>query len=372
MADLPNRSVLFQVGRRYLLASPNTRINPRMVDVPGSDVNLITGLASIMGEAVVAEQAGCMSGLFVETASGPALDRVVYDRYKLTRFPAAPATVTLTLTRPTAAFGAFSWSAGSRVQTVGGTQFATDTDVVFSGAQLTTTVNATAMIAGVDGNVPAATLTQFTDAPADTTLTCSNVDTGVVGTSTFIPGGAAGGVEAEEDPDFRARAFGFFPTLRRGVLGAIEYAALQITGVAVAKAIEILPPESSGYVQLIIADSAGGYSASMLRKVRDKLLEYRALGIYVLVTGGIVVNVPVTWKLAYTTGVDQSRVQQDVRAVTVAVAQFLSPGQTLLSGGRAVPGAIINDTSLVTPLGDTLPVDNAHLIRIDPNTITFT
>lgn len=381
MADLPSRTDLFQVGRRSLITTPGLRVNPKSVDVEGSDINVLLGAMSLMGEEIVSSVAVCMRGLFVETAEGDRLDRVAFDRYQLTRLPAAPATVTLTLTRPNASFGSFTYGAGSRVQTPSGTVFATDLDTVFGAADLTKTVTATALVAGPDGNVPAESITQFVDQPADASLTSTNEDIGTPGFADFIPGGAAGGVDAETDPEFRARILDFFPTVRRGTIGAIEFGARLVPGVAVARAIEIEnliggQPIPACLVQLIVADRNGGFSQAMLQAVRDILIQFRAAGIPVQVTGGVVANQLVQWRIAFVSGFNQQKVQDEVRAVTSAVAQFLRPGEilyksALIAAARTVPGAVIDANSLVAPLGDTVPADLTQLLRIPSENVSF-
>lgn len=368
MSDLPSRSQLFETGRRFLVTAAAPQLNPAVADVPGSDLNLLLGAASLMGEELVAAIAACMKGLFVETATGDKLARVAFDRYGLTSQSANPASVDLTLSRPLPG-GATpgTVSSGTRVQTASGTQFATNVDAVFGDFTTSVTVAATALTAGPDGNVASATLTTFADAVFDATLSVTN------------PAAAAGGTTAETDDDFKSRIRGFFPTLRRGTLGAIEFGARQVAGVAVATATEITNPDSgmpAGAVQLTVGDRDGGASSVMLQAVRDILVYYRAAGIPVLVQGGTVTNQDVIWDLDFESGTDQQARIAEVRAVTVAVAQFLAPGETLLrasliAGARAVPGVIVNAGSLVLPAGDVVPVDNTVLLRIASEDITF-
>lgn len=367
MADLPDRDTLFRVGRRYLVTTPGTLVNPAVADIPGSDLNLLLGSSSLMGEEIVAAVASCMAGLWVETATGDKLARVAFDRYGLTIQSANPASVDVVLSRPlpgSATPG--TYSAGSRVQTVAGVQFATDIDAVFGDFDISVTVPATAIVAGPAGNVGIATVTVFGDSPFDTNLVVTN------------PATAAGGAEAETDDDFKARIRGFFPTLRRGTLGAIEFGARQVPGVAVAKAIEITNPDGmpAGAVQLIVGDRDGGSSSIMLQAVKDILIQYRAAGIPVIVTGGTVVNLPVIWNIDFVSGIDTRAASQQVRDVTVAVAQFLAAGETLLrssliAGARAVQGVIVRDTSLVSPVGDIVPVTNDILLRVRPEDVSF-
>lgn len=370
MADLPARSDLFGVGRRSIITTPGLRINPRVVDTPGSDVNIIIGAESLMGEEVVAALAGCFQGLFVETAQGDHLDRVAFDRYGLTRFPATPSVGQVRLFRVSAAAGAFTYPAGSRVQTAAGEQYAIDVDAVFGASDLQKTVNATALVAGPGGNVAPNQIVQFADQPFDGTLQVQN------------SAGFAGGIDAETDSQFRGRIRGFFPTLRRGTLGAIEFGALQVPGIAVARAVEIVNTTTGGdpipacAVELIVADRDGGSSIPLLQAVRDKLIEFRAAGIPVTVTGGAVVPVAVRWDIDFDSGVDTVQVSQQVRAVTVAVSQFLRPGETLyrsslIAGARQIPGAIVRDTSLVAPVGDIVPTTNTQILRVLSTGVTF-
>lgn len=380
--DILTRADAFAIGRRAVVTSPGLRINPKVVDVEGSDLNILLNAMALMVEEQNSNYINCLRGLFVETAEGAALDRVASDRYQLTRLPAAPATVTLTLSRPTSGFGSVTVQTGTRVQTADGTQFATDTDVVFGALELSKTVTASALVAGPEGNVPASTITQFVDPPADTTITVSNPSSGTPGLSDYVPGGAAGGVDTESDTEYRSRVLAFFPTIRRGTLGAIEFGARQVPGVAVAKAIEIVNTLVGGEtipaaaIQVIVADKAGSFSSPMLQSVRDTLLQYRAAGIPVTVTGGVVVNQFVTWDLAYQAGVNQQRAQDEVRAVTSAAAQFLKPGDTLytatlIAAAKTVPGVIVSANSLVLPVGDTVPTSTTQLLRIPSENVSF-
>jgi uncharacterized phage protein gp47/JayE len=366
MGSLPLRNEFFRIGRRSIVLTPGQRINPQVVDLPGSDANLIVGAMAVIAEAIMVAQAACARDTFIETAVGAGLDRVVFDRYGLARFPATPATVTLVLTRPTAAFGAFTYPAGGRVQTSGGEQFATNTDAVFGALTLSVAVFATALVAGPGGNTTANTLTAFVDTPLDTTLVPNN------------PAGAAGGTVAETDTQFRGRVRNFFPTIRRGTIGAIEFGALQVPGVAVSSAIEIENPTGlpACMVQLVVGDRDGNASLQMLTDVKNTLVQYRAAGIPVQVTGGVPVFQPVVWHIAFTAGVDQALVIEQVRAVSAAVSQFLAPGEALyrsrlITAAQTVPGAVISDGSLVTPAGDVYPADNEHVIRIRSIDVSF-
>lgn len=366
--DLPNRDDLFSVGRSFVRAAPNTRVNPDLVDVLGSDLNLIVGTSSLMGEAIVAAMARCQRGVFFDTARGDQLDRLAADRMGIARKPETPAQVDYQLARPTFGAGGGTIPAGYRIQTPDGTGFALDVDVVFGPTDLVVLVAAaTALVSGPDANVTSGANWAFLDQPFDSTIVATN------------PEPAAGGAPVESDPQFKGRIRGFFATIRRGVIGAIEFGATTVPGVAVAKAYEVENPGEGlpgGAVELIVGDANGNATSGMLQAVRDVMLTYRAAGIPVFVSSGLVVYEGVTWSLAYVAGVDTVQAQSNVRSVTVALSQFLAPGApllrgTLISGATSVPGVIVRQGALVAPAGDVFPEDNTQMIRVRPQDVSF-
>lgn len=366
--DLPSRTDLFAVGRRYVKTQTGLRINPAVIDVPGSDANLQIGSSSMMGEALVAAWAKCSRGLFVSTAVGDQLDRIVFDRFGITRKPANAATADVLLARPTFAAAGGTVPAGTRITTAAGSIFALQTDVVFGATDLSRTGSAVANVVGPTQNVPVDTLKTFIDQPFDTTIAVTNPEDP-----------AAGGTDVESDAQLRGRARTFFLTLRRAILAAIQYAATLVPGVSVATAFEIVNPGSAlpaGAVEVIIADDNGNASGAMIQAVVDILLGFRAAGIPVFVFSGNVIFESVIFRLAFDTGIDTVAASEEVRAVAVAFSQFMRPGQSLLESdlsacARAVPGVIYRSDSLVAPVGDVVPTSNTTLIRIRPQDVSF-
>lgn len=372
----PTANELFQVGRRAVVTTPGTKINPAVVDVPGSNINLAVGTSAVLGQEIVKRGADAMRGAFIDSARGAQLDRVVFDRTGLLRFSSTPATWDLLISRPGAG-PAGTYPAGSRITAPDGTQYGTNADVVFGGGDLSMPVAVTALVAGEAGNLPGTTPLSFVDQPFDATLTVA------AALDQFgMPENAAGGTETETDIQLIGRVRGFFPTLRRGILSAIQFGALQVDGVAVATATEVANPSTgfpAAFVQLVIGDRNGASSSTMIQDVIDSLLEYRALGIPVQVIGGQVTNVAVTWKLSFLTGFDQSLATSRVRAVTVALSQFLPPGpeggtlyrSSLIAGARSVPGVIVPEDGLVAPAGDLVPATPTTMIRVLSTSVTF-
>lgn len=372
----PTANELFQVGRRAVVTTPGTKINPSVVDVPGSNINLAVGTAAVLGQEIVKRGADAMRGAFIDSARGAQLDRVVFDRTGVLRFSATAATWDLVMTRP-APGAAGTYPSGSRITAPDGTQYGTNADAVFGAGDVSMPVSVTALVVGELGNLPGSTQLAFVDQPFDTTFTIAPALDGF-----GVPKNAAGGTETETDIQLIGRVRGFFPTLRRGVLGAIQFGALQVNGVAVATATEINNPFSgypAAFVQLVIGDRNGAASSTMIQDVIDTLLEFRALGIPVQVLGGQVTNEAVTWKLAFLTGFDEALATARVRAVTVALAQFLPPGpeggtlyrSSLIAAARSVPGVIVADDALVYPAGDVVPANPTTMIRVLGTSVTF-
>lgn len=384
MADLPNRQQLFSAGRLYIkqqgLINPNLRITPAIADVQGSDVNIVLGESSLMGEQLSAGWAKCMKQLFIQTATGAGLDKVVYDHTQQIRKPANAATVDLQLVRPNFTAGGGTVLANSKITTPSGSIFYLQTDVPFGATDLVKPGAGYAAVVGPTQNVPASTLTQWLDQPFDPSITVTN------------PAPAAGGTAAESDAQFRARALAFFLSVRRGILAAIQACAINgdptnpgnvlanpINGVSIASAYEIVNPGNSlpaGAVQLIIGDDNGNASSAMIQSVVNALLGFRAAGIPVFVSGGQVVFEPVIYSPDFQTGIDTVKASSQIAAVAVAMSQFNQPGQkllrsTLIGAAKTVPGVIMPDSGLVAPVSDVVPATNQTIIRVRTQDVSF-
>jgi uncharacterized phage protein gp47/JayE len=350
--------------------TPGTRLNPSVCDIPGSDLNIAIGVPSVIGEEVLMRGAAAQRGCFAELARGAQLDRVIYDRSGLLRFGATPSNVDLTLSRPTPGSPTpGTYASGSVAQTSNGLQFGLNTDAVFGNYATSVTVGATCLLSGADTNAPALDITGFSTQPFDATLTVTNLAS------------AAGGTDAEDDISFLGRYRGYFPNIRRATLGAIEYGAKTVPGVAVATANEILNPSGmpAAAVELVVGDLNGNASAQMIQDVGTALLVWRAAGIPVFIQGGSVTYVAIRWRIPVLTGFDQQLAYDRVRAVTVAVSQFLPPGpdngvlyrSALISAAKAVPGIVLNDTSLAFPLADVVPSSTTEILRVQSTGVIF-
>jgi uncharacterized phage protein gp47/JayE len=358
MADLPTRIDLFnlaadEVLNRSAVRAPGQRLNPDEVFTEGSDINIVLASASAMAEEVLRQLALKISALFLDTAEGEDLDRLVGDRYSPTvvRKQATPSVATVTFTRASGAFPAITLPAETKLRTAGGVEFRTRFAVSLgSGSAGPVSVEVQASEAGTVGNVAAFTIVQFVEQPADPNMLVSNAEP------------AAGGDDIETDARLRERARQFYQTAQRGTLAAIEFGALTVAGVRQATAVEERDSngDETGRVQLYIADAQGQGNTALVNAVLGALLEYRAAGVVVDVVASTPVFVPIRFRLRFASGVDSTEAFASIQLATLAAVNALSPQQTLevsllFQQARTVPGVIVLDDAIVAPVGDVVP-----------------
>lgn len=365
MPDLPTRAQLFEVAADDLLTRAEIRpvgrrITAEQVYTPGSDVNILLGATSAMGEEVVRQLGGGISDLTLDGATGLALDRYIADRYSpyIVRLTASPAYVPLTLTRTSVAAGAVTQLTGSVVRTEGGVRFELREDAAFGAASLgPVEVEARAVEAGTSGNVAVGTVTSFVTAKVDSTLLVTNLEPG------------AGGDDSESDERLRARARAWWVNARRGTLGAIENGALTVEGVRQAYAEELLAQPANvpnGFVSVYIADANGQSNSLLNAAVELALLEYACGGIVPTVYGATPVYQQVELDLSYKATIDTTAAWSNVRAAVIAAVNSLRPGETLeissiIEAAKGVTGVIVYDDAVVTPTGDVVPTSGQVL-----------
>lgn len=379
MADLPTRTELFERWRAAALAVPGTRISPREIDRDGSDANLLAAASAILGEEVVARMARALAGCFEDTATGLSLDRVIYDRKGLSRLPAAPAVGQISLTRPNAGAGAGTIDGGLPGSVPSPTRIATNRGIVylltepadFGALDLgPVIVDVQAELAGIEQEVAENQAWNWVDVPFDPSIVIAN------------PSEMAGASDEETDAQYRARAKSFFPTLRRGTIGAIEFGLLSTPGIASATVIEIIT-ESTGLpaaiVQAFILDSLGQANETLAARGLLSLLEYRVAGIPVVVVAGVPQFVEIEFSdTAFDTSIvlDTSTAADGVRARIVAALNNQRPGQTLLrstilAAARGEPGFIAEDTDLIEPAAALIPSSTSVAFRTKRELITI-
>jgi len=370
--DLPSRLDLYSLGRQYVLQRA-AKIDPGMVDVLGSDANLIIGSSSVLADVVIKQLGYSTARLTLDGSFDEDLDRYAWDRYQLTRNGAAPATGVQRFYRATYNAGAGTIPTGTVLTTLNGVQYVTTQPAVFGATQLNGVLaNVAAAQAGQATQVGANNITRFQNPSVlfDATIQTNNDATTGMGS------------DREQDDDFKRRIRSFWLTARRGTLGAIEFGALTVPGVASAMAIEVVTPGLNGLqparvVNLYIADGSGVASLPAAQAVGVVLLDYRAAGIAVLVSLSIPYIQNIVLNLAFDTGVDTITLSSQIIAAvvefvnglpvngTLYVAQLFSVLQRFTS-----LGLVPNQGSIVSPAFDVIPVIG-QTIRTTSSSVTL-
>lgn len=367
MADVPSFNDLREAARSEALIKP-TKFDPQIIDTDGSDVDVVLSANAAMGEEVAVFAQDSFNETHLSTSNGDALDRWVFDRYRLVRQTAQAARVTLTLSR-TASTPGVTVPENTAFSTTDGKIFRTVNDVVFPDLSVGPfLVVAVAEETGASGNVQIGSIVAVADVLEDGSIAVTNAEP------------AAGGADEETDEDLRARAQDFFLTARRGTKEAIEFGATSTPGVQQATANEQLDPNSglgSFRVSLTISDNDGQANAALAAAVAENLDEFRALGIPVLIASGTpqLVNVAASG-LQFEAGVNTSSVLSSARQRVLAAINALAPDETLrtaliIEALQGTDGLIVPSGALTEPSGDLVPspgfVVRTTLDRIDLN-----
>lgn len=366
MGDFPTFDDYFRIGRDEALER-NSKLTREVIEREGTDANIFMAAAAAMTDEVTGQLARAKASLFLDSARGQALDRLIFDRFNLPRKNAAPAVGSVSFSTTTATTGAISIPIDTKLGTSDGKQFVTTASAVFpSGSTGPVVVAVQSTQAGADQQAAIGTITSILDA-------ITGAPSDLVVTNTVATTGAA---DEEEDDPYRARARLVFETARRGTLAAIRAAALGVEGVATANAIEITdalgrPVEA---VQLIITDefteglvninpTPPAYetqSQVLAQNVFNALDDVRPAGIFVNVFVAQVVIQSIQLGLTFQAGVDVDATALRARAQIVGRVNGLAPGASLtiddlIDALRRVPGLIVSGDEILSPAGDVVP-----------------
>lgn len=378
--DFPKFADLQAIGANQILTF-NSNITVAAVNRAGSDINIDVAAAAAIGDECIGQLTSVAAGNFIDSSAGTQLDRVLYDRYKLLRNPAAPAVGSVVFqvvngsNVPIANPTAFAIPTNTVLQTKTGGQFITTAAGVYpQSAAGPITVAVQSVLAGSDQQAAVGTITsiisQIPGGPAaPNSLTVTN---------TLATAGAA---DDEQDPAFRARGRSFFTTAQKGTLSAIVQGALAVPGVSTAQTFELTDANGlpAKYVQLFITDA---YTDSLAQlavvpptyqtqsqvlalNVFNALSNVRGGGIYVFVQVAQVVLQPVNLNLSFTAtantlpgGIDG--VAQRARAAVVNYTNNLTSGSTWSRAAAQaqvalIPGLQITGNEIASPTGDVIP-----------------
>lgn len=363
MGDFSTFSDLFRVARDQALLR-NAKVSRDAIEREGADANILIAATAAVGDQVVGQLASVEAGLYLNSARGAALDRLVFDRYGLVRKPAAASLGSVQFRTTAPAPTTFTIPTGIRVATADGTEFVTTESVIFLvGTTGPVTSSVRSVLAGATQNVKSGAITSIS-----TRITSQPNDLRVV--NAFATAGAD---DAEDDDSLKDRARRFFSTVRRGTLGAIEEAALGVPGVRKATAFEVIDAlgRPARLVQLVVADSFTEQFATynavppryetqsqvLATTVFNALADVRPAGIFVQVTVGSVILQAFQLALTFVAGADVAQAALLARTAVVGYVNALAPGapyirevaEQILS---TVPGLAASGNGIISPLGD--------------------
>lgn len=311
MAELPTFQELYDAAKAEMQSR-----KPELTDfVEGSVLDAVAGAGAALADEVARVNADLFAGLFFDTASGPALGLLAFDRLGLTRKAATRAAGTVRWTRGSGV-GAYTIPAATRFRATVGDEtvvVASTSPVVLLASETSVDVPALAAITGRASNLAAGTVTEILDVVgADSGATCTN------------PQPFAGGAPAESDEAFRDRIRRYYGTLRRGTVAALKTGALSVPGVSYV-AVDESDVEDSGVVYVYVGDPDARANDTLADQVLDELEAWRAAGVQVVVLGSTREEVALTLTVYVERGTDQDAAGEAIRAGVVGYGDTLAP-----------------------------------------------
>lgn len=357
--DFPNFDTLFQIARNEALLR-NRSLSRDAIEREGSDANIMVAAACAAADQVVGQLVVNSAGLFMDSASGDALDRLLFDRYGLTRKVAAAAVGSVRFYVATPLVSPLSIPAGTQVATVDGITFETVEAALFPVGATELYVGIRSLLAGANQQARTNTITNLrtpiTGAPSD--LKIDN------------PIATTGAADRESDSSFRGRGQAYFTSLQKGTLTAITQGALSVPGVASASTIEVLDSQGQANKRVLcvitdqFTDALANYgsvppayetqSQQLAQTVFNALEAYRPAGVFVNVQVAQVVLVPVSLALSFKAGANIPVVAVNARAAVVNYINSLAPGDELylsplLNSLQGVDGLNITGYEIASP-----------------------
>lgn len=362
--DFPSFSTLFGVGRAEALIR-NPQLAKDAIDRDGSDANILVAAGAAVGDEVIGALVTVAAGLYLDSAAGEALDRLMADRYGLLRKTAAAGIGGARFTVGGANPAPFTIPIGTQLATPDGIKYETIDAVLFAKDATFAFAVIRSLQASASQQIKPNTLTnilsQIPNAP--NTIAVTN------------PLATAGAADRESDTDFRARGRAFFSTARKGTISAITQGALSVPGVLTANVFEGVDVygRPAPFVECVVSDqytdalatlstippAYAVQSQQLAQQVVSALYDYRPAGIFVSVRVAQVALQQITLALSFRAGAATVTVGNAARAVVVNYVNNLVPGapldpDDLLTVLGTVEGLIITGNEILTPTGEVL------------------
>ncbi len=237
---------------------------------------------------------------FIQTATGISLDLLGED-IGLVRKQAISAVVELEIFKNTT--NAVTVPEGSLFQTTENVIFTTLIEITIPAGAIDITtdlVNAEAIVAGIEGNVPANTI-QF----------LTNVISGIASSDNALP--AEGGIDVETDTAYRKRLRAFVRAT--WTAAAIRSAALNVEGVAGVKIIEL----ATSYQCLIVPQTI--FTSELQTEVENVIEPVTPVTVEFIVLEAETVLIDVTANVVLSGGLDETTAESQA---TTEIAEYLT------------------------------------------------
>lgn len=365
MAELPTFQEVYDAARAEV-----QRRRPALTDFTEGSVNdALAGSGSVLVNEVAKVVIDSVNELFFATATDEALDRLAADRLNLERDDASAAIGEVQWTRDAA--GAYTVPEGtvfSATENGVTTEYESTSAVSFLASDTTLDIPVQATATGTQGNVDAGAVNTIVSSFAsDPNATVTNALR------------MSGGSDVESNEAFRARIRNFFPSIARGTVGALEFAAVSINGVTIAVVVEDFDDD---IVYVYIGDPDATANDALADLVRVELDNWRAAGVRVVVASAAAEELTITINLTVPTGSDQTTLTSEVRAAISDFASVLGAGEPLyisatecaaLDANDLIESADITLINAAAPTGTSVsPTLNTNAIRIPEGNITVT
>jgi len=340
----------------------------------GSNVNRFASAIAVAAEIAEFDFAQELDGLFLDTARGDRLRRLVASDRGVEAWGETAARVELTLSR--VATAAVTLDQGFAFATAEGVRFATEADVTWALDNVSPkTVMAVCLTMGIAGNVAAGLVSIADGTLPDVTITATNA------------AGAVGGAPSESDEALIDRVRDITARQVRGTIEAVRLGALEVPQVRTAAVTESLDddgnPNGGGFV--VIGDSSGQANAALLGLVDLEIENWRPIGVYIQTSGAVIVFEAISVSASWSPGAATSANVAQLRRAILARVNNLRPRsnptgtptpldcqlrQAILHEAAAtVPGCI--GVTPVLPAGTVVP-DFGGVIRTTTALITIT
>ena len=380
--DFPTEHELAEIGIRELVTAPKSQISVDVARTDATDANILVHVSAAMADDVVGDAARVEAGAFLDSCKGQALDKYLWDRYRLKRPGAVPAFNSIFFSTTAAAVAAFQIPQSAIVQTPDGIQYTVIAEMSYpvgTGAGTGIYVSARSVLAGASQRTAASIanpvtlsiLSQIPGAPVDLFAKFDR--------------SSSGGADEMGDDQYRQIGRDFFANAALGTLDAIEARAKRVNGVVTARAFEVLTPEGrpQRYVVLVISDTyTEAYakldvqppryltqSQLLASAVAQALRDTRGAGMAVVVLLGQVVLLPIAMTLAFVAGADYNAVALAARVAVMNYTNALRGGESwevdkAQAKLRGVVGLAYTGSEISSPSGDVVP-KSGQLLRTD-------